>query len=174
MKMSCKPARSRHIVGQVAALLWVGLAAFVIAFGYHRREELARLFTTVKLPGGIEFTFREQLNDAIADRQTPVPEASRTRVLRRAARDAVAARGARVLWVDDTPAGNLPERKLLRSLGLMIDLARTSDGGLDAFDRADYDLVISNMKREGSDDEGERFLRQIRAAGHTEPLVFYF
>lgn len=162
------------MIGQVAELLWVVLAAVVLVVGYRRRDEIARLLSSVKLPGGIEFTFRVQLDDAI-DKRAPntVSDADRTRVLRRATRDVATTVGARILWVDNTPDGNLPERKLLRSLGVMIDLARTSDEGFDALGRADYDLIISNMNRDGNSDEGARFLARVRTAGYSEPVVFY-
>jgi hypothetical protein len=150
------------------------LAAVVVVFGYRRRDELARLLSSVKLPGGIEFTFRAHLDDAIANRpSSAVSDAARTRVLRRATRDVATTDGARILWVDDTPDGNLPERKLIRSLGIMIDLAHTSEEGIDALGRADYDLIISNMSRGGNADEGARFLARVRAAGRLEPVVFY-
>ena len=55
----------------------------------------------------------------------------------------------------------------------MIDLARKSDEGFDALGRADYDLIISNMNRDGNSDEGARFLARVRAAGYSEPVVFY-
>lgn len=163
------------MIGQIAALLWVVLAALVLVFGYYRREELARLLSSVKLPGGIEFTFRGELENAISKSADPdaVSDAARGRVLRRATRDFASTAGARILWVDDTPDGNLPVRKVLRSLGIMIDLARTSDDGVDALGRADYDLIISNMNREGHEDEGGRFLARLRAAGRQEPVVFY-
>jgi CheY-like chemotaxis protein len=162
------------VIGQIAALLWVVLAAFALVVGYYRRDELSRLFSSVKLPGGIEFTFRAQLDDAISKRAPAVvSDAARKRVLRRATRDFATTAGARILWVDDTPDGNLPERKVLRSLGIMIDLARTSEEGVAALGRADYDLIISNMKRGKLGDEGARFLAQIRTAGRREPVVFY-
>ena len=81
--------------------------------------------------------------------------------------------GARIIWVDDKPDGNLPERKMLRSLGIMIDLARSSSEGTEALGRADYDLVITNMNRDGSPTAGQDFLSEIRKTGHREPLVFY-
>ena len=83
----------------------------VLVFGYRRRDEIARLLSSVKLLGGIEFTFRVQLDDAI-DKRAPntVSDADRTRVLRRATRDVATTVGARILWVDNTPDGNLPER----------------------------------------------------------------
>jgi hypothetical protein len=56
----------------------------------------------------------------------------------------------------------------------MIDLARTSDEGVDAFGHADYDLIISNMDRDGNTDEGTRFLARMRQTRHPEPVVSTF
>jgi len=163
------------MIGQIASLLWVVLAAVALFFGYRRRDDLAALFSSVKLPGGLEFVFRAQLDDAVAKKAPPnaVSDAARSRVLRRATRDLAITEGARILWIDNAPDGNMPERKVLRSLGVMIDLARTSDEGLDALGRADYDLIISNMNRDGQTSEGKQFLTRIRADGHDEPVVFY-
>jgi CheY-like chemotaxis protein len=126
-------------------------------------------------PGGFEFTFRDVLAEAGSTKAPPdtVTAADQSRVLRRAARAAAVTNGARILWVDDKPAGNLPERKVLRSLGIMIDLARSSSQGTEALGRADYDLVITNMHRDGSPTAGQDFLSEIRKTGHREPLVFY-
>jgi CheY-like chemotaxis protein len=146
----------------------------VLVFGYRHRDELARLLASVKLPGGIELTFREQLDDAIAERGTaPVPDADRSRVLRRAGRDAAITHGARILWVDDAPGNNILERKLLRSLGIMIDLARSSEEGLEMLGRADFDLVISDIARAGGSGAGITFLKQMRATKHFEPVALY-
>jgi CheY-like chemotaxis protein len=132
------------------------------------------VFSSVKLPGGFELTFRDQLDDAIAKRaKEPVPGAVRSRVGRRARRDAAVTHGARILWVDDTPQGNMLERKLLRSLGIMIDLARSSGEGLEMLGRADFDLVISNIARDGNRKEGIQFLTRMRATDHREPVAFY-
>jgi hypothetical protein len=162
------------ILGQVAELLWVVLATGVLVFGYRRRHEVARLLKSVKLPGGIELTFRDRLDDAIAEKATtPVPDADRSLVLRRAGRDAAVTEGARILWVDDAPQGNIPERKMLRSLGIMIDLARSSEEGLETLDRADFDLVISNIDRDGNPEAGVEFLTQMRETAHAEPVAFY-
>ncbi len=162
------------MIGQTAELLLALFGIFAVIFGYRRRNELAASFSSVRLPGGLEFTFRTELDDALAKRApTEVSEVARSRVQRRASRDIAITDGARILWVDNTPEGNVPERKVIRSLGVMIDLARTSDEGVDALGRADYDLIISNMNRDGRTDEGERFLSHIRTHGHREPVVFY-
>jgi hypothetical protein len=144
----------------------------VIVFGYRRRDELSRLFSSVKLPGGFEFTFRGQLETALEQRGRVLPEASRSKVLSRATRNAAVTQGARILWVDDDPERNLPERKLLRSLGIMIDLARSTDEGIDALGRADFDAAISNMSRAGRGDEGARFIERV-PAGLDLPVVLY-
>jgi hypothetical protein len=163
------------MIGQIADLLWVALAAFALIFGYLRRRELAAVFSTVKLPGGFEFTFRDVLAEAVSTKAPPdtVTAADQSRVLRRAARAAAVTNGARILWVDDKPARNLPERKVLRSLGIMIDLAQSSSDGMKALGRADYDLVISNLRRDDRPTEGREFLVGMRAAKHAEPVVFY-
>jgi CheY-like chemotaxis protein len=76
----------------------------------------------------------------------------------------------RVLWVDDKPAGNVAEARLLRSLGVDVENALATAEALDRLrtDPARFDLVVSNWTR-----EGREFVDAIRRAGHKLPTVFY-
>lgn len=59
--------------------------------------------------------------------------------------------GSRVLWIDDSPARVLGERRLLRSLGVDVVTARSSGEALDSLARdSDFDLVITDLQRRGS------------------------
>lgn len=60
--------------------------------------------------------------------------------------------GASVLWVDDNGSErNRFERKALSSLGVLVDVARTTDEGLRLLSRYSYDAVVSDLMRSGQD-----------------------
>ena len=56
-------------------------------------------------------------------------------------------RHTQLLWVDDSPRGNVRERRLLRDFGVFVDLAKSNDEAIDRFLETPYDVVISNINR---------------------------
>jgi CheY-like chemotaxis protein len=96
--------------------------------------------------------------------------------------------GSRILWIDDSPYNILGERRLLRTLGLEIVMAESSETAREYLRRdGDFDLIISDMRgKDQHPPEAVRFiqedLRQAedarRRAGNYEhiplvPVVFY-
>jgi CheY-like chemotaxis protein len=94
-------------------------------------------------------------------------------VLKRAQRVASVLKGAQLLWVDNNPENNLYEREMLRALGISVALARSTSEGLAMLARTKYDVVISDMERDGIPDEGLRFLTEMRTRGLFRRTIFY-
>jgi CheY-like chemotaxis protein len=82
----------------------------------------------------------------------------RTQVARRAARIASLLKGARLLLVNDVPGEMEYIVLLLRELGVTVTVAETSDEAFDRLKAQKFDVVISDMARDGIQDEGTRFL----------------
>jgi CheY-like chemotaxis protein len=86
-------------------------------------------------------------------------------------------RAARVLWVDDRPANNEWERKLLRPHGIVFDNVVSTEEALDQLARESYDLVITDLGREGSSDAsataGAAFLEQPVLRQGGPPVIVY-
>jgi DNA-binding response OmpR family regulator len=74
-----------------------------------------------------------------------------------------------VLLIDDDPALLRMIRLALLSEGLDVDTA--SDGllGLDAVERAQYDIIVLDLQMPNLDGRG--FFREFRARGGTTPVV---
>ena len=102
-----------------------------------------------------------------------VKEQERSQVMRRAERVASILHGAEILWVDDYPDNNLHERRILRSLGVFVDLARSTDEALSMLRHTRYDIVISDMERGNVADAGLRFLAEMNRRYLHRPTVFY-
>lgn len=83
---------------------------------------------------------------------------------------------ARVLWVDDRPANNEAERKALRPHGIVFDNVVSTGEALDQLVAQSYDLVITDLGREGSSDRsasaGADFLEQAVLRGGPPVLVY--
>ena len=116
---------------------------------------------------------RRALDQAISKQSPSVSETERSRVLRRARFAQEVLKGAQILWVDDRPKNNRNERQILRSFGVFVDLARSTDDALEMFPEIHYDLIISDMGRSGIKDEGLRFLEKLKQEKLYRPLIFY-
>jgi CheY-like chemotaxis protein len=82
--------------------------------------------------------------------------------------------GRRILWVDDQPAGNRMETRLLRKLGVDVENAIDTTTAFTWLtnDPARFDLVISDWARQG-DEDGLELLTQMRATKLDHPVLFY-
>jgi CheY-like chemotaxis protein len=116
---------------------------------------------------------RQALNQAISKQTLPVSETERSQVLRRVRFAAEVLKGAQVLWVDDHPNNVLDLRQILRTFGVFVDLARSTEEAIELLSETHYDLIISDMVRNGIQDEGLRFLERLKRENLYRPLIFY-
>ena len=90
---------------------------------------------------------------------------------------AIPRRAARVLWVDDRPANNEYERSLLRPHGIVFDSVVSTSEALEQLANESYDLVITDLGREGSSDRsssaGAAFLDQPVIRDGGPPVIVY-
>jgi CheY-like chemotaxis protein len=98
-------------------------------------------------------------------------DTARSQVARRAARLASLLNGARLLLVNDVPAEMEHVIAIFRSLDVAVTVAHTSQEALDYLGDHDVDVVISDMQRDGVQDEGSRFLRQKHDSGFEQPTI---
>lgn len=160
----------------VPSILWVILVAivFIMLRRTIERNVLPRL-TGVKGPGfALSFeAVANQLDEAIADRNVKVSQGDRRGALGRAERHPNLLQGTRILWVDDHPGDNRGERKLLHSLGVMIDLADHTDEALAGLARAEYDLVITDMRRGNDVQAGKTLIQRMRDSNLYRWTIVY-
>lgn len=156
----------------IPSLLWIAFAAALVAVFYKPiRDDVIPRLSTLKLPGGIELALRDRVAAAAARRPgVTLSEKDESRIVKRLERSADVLKSALILWVDDDPAGNLNEAQMLRSLGAWIEFATTTDQGRELLRKAKFDVVISDIDREGRKDEGVRFVQQIRG---KPPTILY-
>ncbi len=82
-------------------------------------------------------------------------------------------RHAQILWVDDNPENNIYEREVLQTLGSNTDVATSTEQGIVALQSKVYDLVVSDMSRGSSPNEGLILLREMRKSRFPQRVVFY-
>ena len=93
--------------------------------------------------------------------------------LRRARFVGRALSGVRVLWVDDHPDNNAWERAMFGAFGVEFVTATSTRDAMATLGSAIFDLVISDIDREGVTDEGIRALVALRVQAPRTPIIFY-
>lgn len=82
-------------------------------------------------------------------------------------------RDSHVLWVDDTTTNNLYERTILRSFGISIDLALSTDEALYMANHTKYDLILSDMNRADNPAAGIELMDALLRRSANTPVVYY-
>lgn len=166
-----------QLIGLIPNILWVLLIAGIVAAFYRplRNQILPRLGGVNAF--GVQVTFIQQELDKVIAQQGPnVTNKERSLVLRRAQRMMTITQGAQILWVDDAPDNNVYLRGLLRSLGIFVDLAKNTFDAVSMAALTKYDVVISDMKRDGDSKAGIKLLAELqqRNLDAYRWTVFYF
>lgn len=78
-----------------------------------------------------------------------------------------------ILWIDNHPENNAQEVKLLRDIGLQVDLAETSDLAFSMLKESSYQMIVSDRSRGGNKTEGFDFHQMLLGKGIDLPFVFY-
>ena len=166
-----------ELIGLIPNVLWVLLIAGIVAAFYRplRNQILPRLGGVNAF--GVQVTFIQQELDKVIAQQGPnVTDKERSLVLRRAQRMMTITQGAQILWVDDAPDNNVYLRGLLRSLGIFVDLAKNSFDAVSMAALTKYDVIISDMKRDGDSKAGIKLLAEFQQRGLDAYrwTIFYF
>jgi CheY-like chemotaxis protein len=81
--------------------------------------------------------------------------------------------GKAVLWADDNPANNELAVRAFTKLGLDIVQAASTEAAIEALQRRNFDLVISDMGRGEDLRAGYDLLGRIRASGNKVPFFVF-
>jgi CheY-like chemotaxis protein len=125
--------------------------------------------------GKMEITFLGETVKKIAAKRTnkKLSDEDATGPLLRANMISEILNGARLLWIDDNPEGNAGETKLLRKLGVVVDTAVSSAEARDMLSKFHYDVIVSDIDREGRSHEGLSFLRSLIDTRLFRYMIFY-
>lgn len=159
----------------LSALLPYGFA-FLVIYLFKNQISKVLLPRVQSLKVGIlEITFFRETVKKIAVERTKkeLSDEDATGPLLRASMISKILAGARLLWVDDRPEGNAGETKLLRKLGVVVDTAVSSEDAREMLSKFHYDVILSDVDREGRSDEGLTFLRSLIGTRLFRYTIFY-
>lgn len=162
------------VIATVPSLATVVVVVVVLVYNRARLSVVLDRMNRVSIVGVLDL---ELAAESLVQARTNsvLSETDARRVVRRAARAAQSVAGFRVLWVDDEPRGNDYERQFLRSIGVVVQTALTTNEALAHLDRDDFDLVITDIAREESVTAGLELVQTyLPASGHDDvPVVGY-
>jgi CheY-like chemotaxis protein len=159
----------------LSAILPYGFALLVI---YLFKNQISKVLLprvqSVKL-GELEITFLKETVKKIAVERVKktLSDEDASGPLLRANMISPILDGARLLWIDDKPDGNAGEIKLLRRLGITVDTAVTSEDARQMLSKFHYDVIISDLDREGRSNEGRTFLESLIGTRLFRYTIFY-
>ncbi len=99
-------------------------------------------------------------------------ERERTQVARRAERIASFIEGARLLLVNDVPREMSSVVSVLESLKLSVTIATSTEQAVIELRGPTFDVVISDMRRNGDEGAGVALLQTMRASQIMTPVIF--
>ncbi len=161
-----------ELIHLIPTLVWAAVVLLVVLLfrSVIREQVLPRLSRVSAFGLELEIAVKQELDRAALEGPTGT-EAERTQTARRAARLGPILRGARVLLVNDVPAQMIVVTGILRSLGIAVEVATTTEAALDALRRNGFDVVVSDMSRGDEATAGLDLIREMRAGGHPQPVV---
>jgi CheY-like chemotaxis protein len=177
-----------HIIGAIASLLWVLLAAFLVwllrqplTAAVARLASFEAFGVKFALSGGAALDAAIELAEKNPAWPVEVPAADRKAAIDRANTHRSVFEGAEILWVDDRPSNNRNEARMLRSFGALVTFAATTEEALHALQTGaeqhhPFDLILSDISRELPSSDataGLTMLPRLRNAGFQQPVIYY-
>ncbi|MDJ0620958.1 MAG: hypothetical protein QNJ63_30185 [Calothrix sp. MO_192.B10] len=161
-----------ELIKIIPSILWViFLLILLFVFFEPIKKVLIPQLTELKV-FGIEAKFIKQELAKAAIKNPEVKEEALNQVTRRSQRIASIIQGARLLLVNDIPEEMTHVKRILHSLGVFVDVARTTQSALNMLANTDYDVILSDMSRDGIPDEGLRFLNESIKRRISRPTIF--
>lgn len=78
-----------------------------------------------------------------------------------------------ILWVDDYPINNELVINFLRNKNIHVDIAISTEQGLDFFKQNEYDVIITDMGRGMESDAGIKLIKKLKSMNCRIPIIVY-
>ena len=151
----------------------VALLVLILVFRIPLTQRIIPRLTGLKILG-VEITLlKESLDKVVAERKVDVSQGDRWGALKRAQHVLPVIQRARILWVDDEPQGNRQLVKVLFTLGANVDQAGNTEEALKLLRRHQYDVVVSDIKRQKDGDAGIRMAKRMWDEQIYRWTIFY-
>jgi CheY-like chemotaxis protein len=171
-----------ELIRIIPSLVWFCLIVIILLVFYRPvRDDLLPNLAGLKV-AGVELSFvKDSMNAALklAEKSpqwnVKVSSIDQQRALKRVKGHLNIFKNARMLWIDDHPENNLNERNMFRQLKVEIDMARSTEEALDILKIGKYDIIISDIARNGEATAGLTLLKRLQKEKESQrtPVIFY-
>lgn len=169
-----------ELIRLIPSIMWFVMILIIFVLFYRPiRDDLLPNISSFKAMG-VEFSFVKNSFEAAIElgKKSPewkvdVPSIDKEHALNRAKKHLKIFQNSQILWVDDHPENNLNERRMFRQLKTDVDIAKDTDEALEILKKASYQLVISDIARDGDAIAGLKFLERFRKVDKITPVIFY-
>lgn len=79
----------------------------------------------------------------------------------------------RILWVDDRPHGIKKIKDTIETIGLVVDMAKSTDEALKLIKQNTYLLIISDLRTRAGQTEGYVLLEKLRSFDNETPFILF-
>jgi CheY-like chemotaxis protein len=161
-----------EIIKILPSIIWAFIIIVLLVAFYRpiRQELIPRVIGIKGL--GIEATFVKKELDRLAETIPTGTKENRKQVALRAERITKIIEGSRLLLINDFPDQMRNIVSILKSLGISVEIATSTPQALSKMAMKEYDVVISDMKRDNVGDEGLKFLNETLRLGLMRPTIF--
>lgn len=161
------------VIGLIPHVIWAAVVITILL--WIGREGLKALAGRIHKVGaaGFEIEFQDTIESAAAAHQQQISLTDLGKASRRITSQQALLKGARLLWIDDRPDNNRHEIKLFEEAGARVDTRLTSAAAEAAIMHVTFDLIISDIDREGTATEGLRLANDLAQVHNSPPLIFY-
>ena len=155
------------------ALPWLFLILLLVLIGPDSLRGLLKRVTGFGI-AGLSLQLKDEVKElagAALAKGKALPGLNSSRLSRRLENSAEVFRGARILWVDDAPLNNVGEIDLMEQLGARVSIRKSTAEAQEALSRRRYDLILSDMTRDGDPTAGLALL-PLSATAKLQ-VIFY-
>jgi hypothetical protein len=162
-----------ELINLIPTILWVSLILILVIIFYRPiKNSLLPNISSLNVMG-VEASFIQNQLEEVARAGEYTGEVENSgQVIRRAQKLVEVVKGSRILVVNDEPQEMSGFTRIFLILGIQVDVAQSTEEALTSLEKRKYDLVVSDLEREGVVDEGERFLKQAVAQNISQPTIF--
>ncbi len=160
-----------EIVKLIPSVAWIIFAIVALCLFYKSIREILPRLSTFKA-FGVEASFVKEALDKASQHGEAGDEQSKSLVARRAQRLSAVVAGAKVLVVNDVPQEMSDVIQILNSMKMVVTVSTSTNDALRLLKMSRYDVVLSDMMRGDSENEGILFLNKAVELGINQPTIF--
>ena len=168
-----------EIIQIIPDILWIVLAFVALNYLYKLLNKHVLPYMKSLSVYGVEIELLRTINSIIEiaekhkEWKVDVSKKEKTNVINRVQKNYHLFHDTSILWFDDRPNTLSNEIRMFQQFGVKIDMISSLSDAISKLKTEKYTIIISDIKRESSEESGINTLKKIIDKGYTIPTIFY-